>query len=151
VIAGPIRASAAVAVGVIALAGCGSSSKSSSSSAPAITKAEFLAKANAICRAGNARQTAAGAKVGKSPSAAQVKTLVTKVFIPDIQSQINAVRALGAPKGDEATVSGFLNLAQADLDRVKANPLLIVGNASPFHDFAAKAHPYGLTACAQGA
>jgi hypothetical protein len=43
----------------------------------------------------------------------------------------------------------MLNLAQADLDKVKSNPLLLASNTSPFADFASVAHPYGITECAK--
>jgi len=128
-------------------AGCGSSS----SSTPAITKAAFLAKGNAICTQGNATLSAAAAKLGKNPSRAQIVAFVKSTEIPSIQAQIDAIRALGAPSADKATVTNFISLAQADLNRVKSNPLLIASNISPFADFSKVAHPYGLTACAQGA
>ena len=129
-----------------------SSSKSTSSTATtAITKAEFLAKANAICTLGNAQINAAGAKLGKNPSQAQITAFAKSTDVPSMQAQINAIRALGAPSGDQATVTNMLNLAQADLNKVKSNPALLTGNTSPFADFAKIAHPYGLRACAQNA
>jgi len=138
---------AAVLTAALAVAGCGSSS--SSSSAPSITKAQFVAKANAICVAGNAVTTKAAMKLGSNPSAAQILAYTKGTLIPTIQGQINAIKALGAPKGDEATVSSFLALAQADLNKLKANPSLIIkGGPTLFHDFALKAHAYGLTKCA---
>jgi hypothetical protein len=134
----------------LAAAGCGSSSSSSKSTSstttPAITKAAFLAKANAICTAGNKLSNAAGAKLGKSPSQAQVVASVKSVDVPSIQSQIDGIRALGAPAGDQATVTNMLNLAQADLNKVKSNPAVLSGTT--FADFAKIAHPYGLKACA---
>ena len=132
-------------------AGCGSSSKSTSKSTTAITKPEFLAKANAICTKGNAQTAAVGARLGKNPTPAQVAAAVKSSTVPVIQAQINRVRALGAPSGDKAKVTNMLNLAQADLNKVKSNPALLQGNSSPFADFAKIAHPYGLTACARNA
>ncbi len=126
------------------IVGCGSSSK------PAITKTAFVSRANAICTQSNRVTNAAGAKLGKSPTQAQVIGVVKTEFVPSIQSSINSIRALGAPSGDQAKVTNMLNLAQADLNKVKSNPLLLVGNSSPFADFAKVAHPYGLTDCAEG-
>jgi hypothetical protein len=145
-----VAIAATLIVGLSA-AGCGSSSKSTSKSTTAITKPEFLAKANAICTQGNAQNQAVVAKLGKSPTPAQVTASVKSATIPGIQAQINRVRALGAPSGDKAKVTNMLNLAQADLNKVKSNPALLQGNSSPFADFAKIAHPYGLTACARGA
>jgi hypothetical protein len=137
----------AATVTVGAVVGCGSSSSSSSTTA-AITKTAFLAKANAICTQSNNRTNAAGAKLGKNPTRAQVVATVSTKFVPSIQTSITQIRALGAPTGDQATVTKILNLAQADLNKVKRNPLLLVGNHSPFTDFAKIAHPYGLKDCA---
>jgi hypothetical protein len=145
---------AALIVG-LAAAGCGSSSSSSKSTSstttPAITKAAFLAKANAICTQGNKVTNAAAATLGKSPSQAQVVALVKGTDVPSIQTQIDGIRALGAPSGDQATVTNILSLAQADLNKVKSNPTLLAATTSPFANFAKIAHPYGLTACAPNA
>jgi hypothetical protein len=137
---------AAFAIGsALAIAGCGGSSSKSS----AITKSQFVSKANAICAAGNQKTSAAAAKLGNNPSKSQILNYATGVLIPSIQSQIDAIRALGAPPGDQATVSNFMDLAQADLNKLKGNPTLIVtGGPALFHDFAVKAHAYGLTQCA---
>jgi hypothetical protein len=109
----------------LAAAGCGGDNSDSTSTAT-ITKTEFVAKANAVCAAGNK----------------------AKPSVANIQGQIDSVRALGAPSGDEATVTKMLDTAQADLDTVKGNPALLNGKSDPFKDFAALAHPYGLTQCA---
>jgi hypothetical protein len=136
-----VALAAVASVGTIV--GCGSSSK------PAITKTAFLKKGNAICAQGNRVTNAAGAKLGQNPTRAQVIAVVKTKFVPSIQGSINSIRALGAPSGDQAKVTSMLNLAQADLNKLKSNPLLIAGNSSPFADFAKVAHPYGLTACAE--
>jgi hypothetical protein len=131
-----------VSVGTVA--GCGGSSK------PAITKTAFLTKANAICTKGNTVTNAAGAKLGNNPTRAKIIAIVKTEFVPSIQGSISSIRALGAPSGDQAKVTSMLNLAQADLNEVKSNPLLLAGKTSPFASFAKVAHPYGLTACATG-
>ena len=95
--------------------------------------------------------TAVAARLGNSPTPAQVAAAVKSTTIPAIQAQINQVRALGAPSADQATVTNMLNLAQADLNKVKSNPALLQGKSSPFADFAKIAHRYGLTACARNA
>ena len=133
----------------LAATGCGSSSSSTSTttSTTATTKAEFLVKANAICTVGNKTLNKVGAKLGKSPSQAQITAAVKTVYVPSIQAQINGIKALGAPSGDEATVTSMLDLAQADLNKVKADPTLLFGKTDPFANFAKVAHPYGLTRC----
>jgi hypothetical protein len=146
----------AIAAALVAgtAAGCGSSSSksvsnSTTASTPAITKAAFLAKGNAICTRGNARLAAAGAKLGNHPTQAQISAYATGTFVPLIQAQISGIRALGAPPADQTTVTNMLNLAQADLDKVKSNPRLLAAGPGTFADFAKVAHAYGLKACAQ--
>lgn len=134
-----VAAILAVAVGVT---GCGSSSK------PALTKAEFLTKGNAICAAGNKTLESAQRALGEHPSNTQITTYVTGTFVPSVQGQIDAIRALGAPSGEQATVTHMLDVAQEDLNKVKSNPALLGSGANPFANFAALAHPYGLTECA---
>jgi hypothetical protein len=137
---------AALVVGLAV--GCGSSNSSSTASTAALSKPAFLAKANAICKQGSQKQQAAQGALGKEPSQAQVTTYVSNSFAPNVQAQIDGVRALGAPSGDQATVTNMLDIAQADLDKVKSNPALLTGNTDQFANFAKLAHPYGLTACA---
>jgi hypothetical protein len=127
------------------LAGCGSSSK------PKLSKAQFLTQANAICRAGNAKTNAQGATLGAHPTQKQVVDLVEKKFVPEIQAQITSVRALAVQTADKSKLTSMLDIAQSDLDNVKANPAALLSTStSPFHNFAVQARPYGLTECASG-
>ncbi|MGH2967347.1 MAG: hypothetical protein ACRDMH_18465 [Solirubrobacterales bacterium] len=132
--------------------GCGNSTSGSTSttttSTTAISKAQFLVKANAICTLGNKTLNKVGAKLGNNSSQAQITAAVRTAYVPSIQAQINGIRSLGAPSGDEATVTNMLNIAQADLNKIKADPTLLVGKQDQFANFAKIAHPYGLTRCA---
>jgi hypothetical protein len=142
----------------LAAIGCGSSSSSSTTAkatatVPALTKAQFIAQANAICAQGNKTLTASRTALekllgGHSPTLAQVNAYVTSAFAPAIQGQLNAIKALGPPKGEAVLVAKMLAIAQEDLERVKANPTLLAGSNSPFASFVKLVHPYGLTKCA---
>ncbi len=135
---------AALVIG-LGIGGCGSSS-----SKPKLTKDQFLSQANAICSAGNAKTNAQGQALGPHPSQASATRVVQTQFVPEIQTEINSIRALAVQTADKSKLTSMLNLAQSGLNDLKANPALIAANAnsSPFHDFAAQAHPYGLTQCA---
>jgi hypothetical protein len=141
---------AAMLVLVLVAAGCGSSSKSSSTSS--ISKAEFLKKGNAICRKGDQQINQGARKVfpkskGK-PSQAQMTKFAKGTLIPSVQSQIDGIKSLGAPKGDEAKVKAIVTGAQAALDKGKKNPAILVSNKQdPFAKTNKLAHAYGLTAC----
>jgi hypothetical protein len=131
----------------VGAAGCGSSSKTASTpTTPTITKAEFLAKANAICAKADPLLSAAGAKLETQPPKAQVAALVKRTYVPAIEAQVTAIKALGVPAGAQASVTSMLSLAQADLNKLESNPALV--STDVFADFAKVAHPYGLTACA---
>lgn len=142
----------ALSIASLALAGCGSGGRAATATidrtAPAITKGEFVRKANAICAKGNAKNKAAGAKLGAEPAEAQVVAFVKRIEVPAVQAQINALKALGAPPGDEATVAKMLTFAQAGVNAVKVQPTIVTSGANVFARFARVAHPYGLTSCA---
>ena len=148
--AGAGAVAAVVLAGLLA-AGCGSSSSTTSTAAkPAPTKAQFLAQANAICTQGNKKLAGSEKALGSKPSEDDVSSFITGPLKSEVQRQIDAVRALGAPAGEEQTVKQILDLGQKDLDRVTADPkAFIQAKTSPFHDFAAHAHAYGLTACSE--
>jgi hypothetical protein len=147
---------AALVVGVCA-AGCGSSSSSSTSTetTAAISKAEFVAKGNAVCVKGEKAQEAEinayvkkhGLK-NKKPSKAQEAELVKTVLVPNIQSQINGVKALGAPSGEEQQVSSALALSQQTLEKIEANPELAFGKKDTFAAAGKQLHALGLKECA---
>jgi hypothetical protein len=149
-IVSPSRVGAMVIAGLLltglGLAGCGGSGSTASTSTPAITKAAFVTKANAICGKADPLLSAAGAKLSTQPSKTQVAALVRTTYVPSIQTQITQIRALGVPAGEQAVVANMLTLAQADLNKVKSDPALVATDV--FGDFAKVAHPYGLTACA---
>jgi hypothetical protein len=143
---------AMLSIAALDLAACGGGAKAKTAtadtSAPAITKSEFVRRANAICAKGNAENKAAGAKLGSEPAEAQVVAFVRETEVPSVQAQINALKALGAPPGDSAKVSKMLTLAQAAVDAVKAQPTIVTSGANVFARFAQVAHPYGLISCA---
>jgi hypothetical protein len=139
----------------VCVAGCGSSSSTSTETTAAISKAEFVAKGNAVCARGEKAQEAEiNAYVKKNglekkePTKAQEAEIVETVFAPNIQSQIDGVKALGAPSGEEQQVSSALELSQQTLERIEANPELAFGKKSPFAAAGKQLHALGLKECA---
>jgi hypothetical protein len=147
------------AVAAIAIAGCGGGSSSSTTGASgasgaqgaALSKSEFLAKGNAICAKGNREINAAGKKIftqSQPPSQAAEEKFVTGTVIPNVQSQINGIKSLPAPSGDESQVQAVVGAAQSALDKVKQDPSLITQRGSdPFAQANKLANAYGLTKC----
>jgi hypothetical protein len=146
-----------LSVGLV-LAACGSSNNNSTSTTAALTKAEFVKKGNAICKKGNqqinkvANQTFTKKKYpnGPPPKSVQVK-FATDTVIPSIQSQINGIKALGAPKGDETKVNAIITSAQGALDQAKKDPTILLQNGpGPFKQTNKLTNAYGLTVCGSG-
>ncbi len=136
-----------LAVGV---AGCGGGDDSTEAeTSPSLTKSEFIQQANAICAEGNKETDAVFGNFEKGEPKPEAETVIEQEFVPSIQMQIDEVRALGAPEGDEETVEEMLDLAQADLERVESDPGIVINGSEvdQFADFAKIAHPYGLTEC----
>lgn len=134
------------------LAGCGGGGDSSATTT-ALGKGEFLAKANAICARGNKQTDEAFSGLDAKPSSAQVEKAIETGFVPAVQAQIDEIRALDAPEGDEAKVEHMLDLAQEDLDGIRADPIAYAEESDGgkrFANFARLAHPYGMTSCAEG-
>jgi hypothetical protein len=149
-----VAAIAALLLAGLLITGCGSSSTTTTTAT--ISKAEFIAKGNAICVAGNKAQNEGFGKFAKEhglseksePNQAQTAELVETVFVPNIQHQIDAVKALGAPSGEEQQVSEALETAQETLNKVEANPELFTGKQNPFHEAGQMLHALGLVKCA---
>ena len=132
-------------------AGCGSSSSDNSTSTASLTKAEWIAKADAICQAGNAETNAAGKQQfgNQKPSQAQIQQFATATIIPNVESQIAKIQALGAPAGDEQQVNTLISTAKADVEKAKSDPSLVTqGNA--FAEANRLAQQYGLKVCGKG-
>jgi hypothetical protein len=150
---GGLAVAAVFTVGLV-LTACGSSSNSTTSTTAALTKAEFVKKGNAICKKGNQQINQAGKTIfptKQKPTSAQLNKFATAAET-SIQSQINQLKALGAPAGDQAKVTALLATSQANLNKVKQDPTLLTsGNQHPFAAAAKLLHAYGLTACASGA
>jgi hypothetical protein len=156
----------ALAVGLV-VAGCGSSSSSSTStgasgasgatgaSGAPLSKSEFVSQANAVCKQGNAEINKAGQSQfgsGQKPSQADQEKFATDTAIPNIQSQIDGIKALTPPAGDEDQVNAIIAAAQSDLDKAKADPSVLTdqGPSDPFADANKLANAYGLTVCGSG-
>jgi hypothetical protein len=144
----------------LVVAGCGGDDETSTSTSivgatgtggVTLTKEEFLAQANSICKQGSKAidQAAEGLFSGQQPTDAEIEQFA-QILVPGIQAQIDAVRALPAPEGDEETITTFLDESQSALDQVEADPPLLAasGDASPFTESNRLATEYGLTECA---
>ena len=123
----------------------------SSDSAP--TKAEFVEQANAICEASVNEQRAAFKKAiqesaSSSNESAIANKLVTEVMLPANQKQIDELRALEAPNGDEQQIEAILAAMQQGVDAAKEEPpQKFISTEGTLEKGRSLAGAYGLKAC----
>jgi hypothetical protein len=138
-----------LATGLIA-AGCGDDDDDDGGDSEAISQEEFVAQGNALCEEGDAEIEAAAEETFTQgqPTREDEEAFVTDTVIPEIQSQIDGIRDLGAPEGQEDEINGILEDAEAILSDAEADPSLITGDTDPFADIDQRLADVGLTACA---
>jgi hypothetical protein len=147
-----------LAIAVIA-AGCGSSSDNSSSeeSTSSITKAELIKQGDAICAKGNKEGEAEfeeyaeenGLSENKEPTEAQKEELATNILLPSVSGQIEEIRALGAPSGEEEEVSEILDTVEEEIEEGEAEPAGLFESGEPFAEGNKLAREYGFKVCGQ--
>jgi hypothetical protein len=149
---------AALAALALVIAGCGDSDDSTTDSTASLTKAEFVKQGNAICAAGNkeldegfgefAEENNLSQK--KEPTQEQFEEVAEDVLIPGISNQIDKLRALGTPEGDEGEVDQILTGAEEALEEIEDDPALASEEDNgPFGDVNKEAREYGLTTCGE--
>jgi hypothetical protein len=146
---------ATFAVAALALASCGDASGHPGYSpvvSEPLSKVEFLRQADQICNASEAQIEAAADGLvsgpGK-PDPAEVKRVATSIVVPRLQAEIAAIRALGAPPGDEAKVQAILDATQDGVDQIDADPEGLVDGQVPrgLRDAEKLARAYGSQEC----
>jgi hypothetical protein len=128
----------ALTLGLI-VSGCGSD---------AISKDDFVTKANKICADGDTELATASEEVGDAPSEEDLEAFVTDTVVPNIQDQHDAIEDLGAPEGDEDAVDDMLSGLQDGIEAIEADPVgMLTADSDPFADANAAADELGLTDC----
>jgi hypothetical protein len=91
-------------------------------------------------------QSTKGRNEAHSTLAAEVQQFGTGTELPNTQTQVDKIRALGASSGDEDEVNKILDTVQADIDNAKSAGEV---EDSTFADSNALAKQYGLKVCGQ--
>jgi hypothetical protein len=109
-------------VTVAALAGCGGSGDDETVS---LTKKQFVAQANAICRKQNedigAKYDAFLKEHEKQPAtAAETAEFANQVYFANLQLRLEALKELPPPAADEAQITALLDALEADLAKAEA-------------------------------
>ena len=101
------------------LTGCGSED---SSEAVILPKDEYAKKADLICsEAGGEQGKIAAAYFKKHPNAEEID-LVEPAGIPPLEKEIEELRELGLPRGQEAETEAFIEELESALEDLKAEP-----------------------------
>jgi hypothetical protein len=146
---------AVMALAVVA-AGCGSSSDDDSTEgAVALTKAEFIKQGDQICKqAGEDSQAEAEEFADENDfelekaSKEQLEEAIDQVLVPVLNNQVEEIKALGAPEGDEDQVEAILVALEDGSDEVAADPSRAF-EADPLKQAKRLAQGYGFKVCGE--
>lgn len=143
----------------LVLAGCGGGgdkSEGSEVNASSISKAQFVKEANAICKKGSDKMHSDYMAFSNekndnpTPSQAEYKEFVNTVVAPNVTREIDEIRAIGAPKGDEERVEAIIAALEEGLEKTREKPeLALSANREIFAQAIKLATAYGLTVCGE--
>jgi hypothetical protein len=145
----------ALFAGLVA-AGCGGDDddEAAGTTAPSepLSRQEFVIAADAICASGDREieRQAAQTFGNQEPSEEEIEQFATDTIIPNIQSQVDQLRMLVPPEGDEEEVTAILDAAQSGVDEVEQDPSLAAEGSDAggaFTEANNLARDYGLKDC----
>lgn len=121
-----------------------------------VSKAQFTKQANAICAAANREITKISEDFAKEnlseekrPTTAQITELAT-LALPTISRQVDELRALDVPAGDEEEVDAILSAAEGAIEKGEQDPTAIYGaNGGAFAKANQLSADYGLDKCSE--
>jgi hypothetical protein len=129
---------------VLALAACGSSSKNDAPS-----KAEYIASADKICKAGNTVINGLSAKLTNKSTAADLAAFKAAA-VPSLRGQVKSLRALKPPAGDAAKLKAIydqVDAAAGQLDATAPADIPAFFQSDPFAAPNKAAMDYGMKEC----
>lgn len=148
----------------LVLAGCGgdddeetttSASKQATTPVAAVTKADYIAQADAICKAesdaGEAATNAAVEALGTaSPTDEQLATIASDVVLPGLEKQLTALKALPNPEEGAEDVDAIYADLESAIGSAKEDPSILTageGSENPFAGANEKAKAFGMQEC----
>lgn len=140
-----------IITGALALAGCGGGSSTTT-----ITKKEFVQQGNKICNRIHQAQLKAFGKLmkehkgAKSGSPAVQEEMISTIALPGLEEEIEELKALGAPAGDEAKVEEITQAMEKIQKEAEANPANMSLESGAFSQLAKLTAAYGLKVCGEG-
>lgn len=131
---------------MLAFAGCGGSDDEE------ITKAEFIDRADAICKENTEERSAAATAFieehkGEPPKSA-AEEVVLEVALPAVQEELDGLSDLPKPAGEEERIEAILVALERGIERVEADPEKATQRSLGwFREFETLAIEYGFDEC----
>lgn len=124
------------------VAGCGGGS-----SDPALTKAEFIKKADKICEKADETQGGEAIAYQRAHKDATTEKMVSVILLPSVLKQVEDIEALGVPSEDEQTISEFTDGVRAAVKEAEKDPGSVTNDGGPFVEVNKLAGEYGFKNC----
>ena len=146
-------AALAAALSAAVLAACGEESGGVPQPPPSdpLSRVEFLEQADAICHSTEARIEAAAddlLRPGRDPRPGAVERVALTVVVPALETEVRAIRSLGAPAGDEAEVEAILAATERGIAAIGADPRGLADRVpAPLREAERLASAYGSRQC----
>jgi hypothetical protein len=138
----------------VALAGCGGDNGPDDFSpvvSEPLSKVEFLREADRVCFASETQIEAAADDLvtgPDEPDAREVQRVALRIVVPALESEVSAIRAIGAPPGDEREVEAILAATEAGIAAIEADPRALLDGVPPELTRAQRlAEAYGSAQC----
>lgn len=140
---------------LFALSGCGGGGEEQ-----ALTKKQYVNRANAICtRFSNklSRESAAFEERhglnAAAPNQHEREQIILGVLLPNVEERLKELKALPAPKGEEAKVAQILDTLEVAFEEAKRHPVRsaapVAHRGEPFRMAMDMTADYGIWLCGQ--
>ena len=146
---------AALAALAIVVAGCGDSDDDGTDSGEALTKAEFVKQAEAVCAANNKEIDAEFEKFSeennlskkKAPTQEQLEEAADDFLLPIVNDQIDELREIEPPEAQAGAFEALLDEAEAEVEKLEDDPSTL--EEQSFVKVNERARALGLEACGE--
>jgi hypothetical protein len=132
------------------LAGCGGGGSSDGGDVTAgdVSKDEYIAQANKICRESDDEFQKATEDLPDNPSQDEIVATIDDSIVPILRDTLDQLRALEAPQADVDELTGIYDGLQGEIDAVDEDPEKFAGqSANPFEESSAAFTDYGMDDC----
>jgi hypothetical protein len=116
----------------LALSGCGGGEATNEMTTGSMTKAQFLTQGNAICSQVFDEIDRRYGKLSKKSTDAELNEQAQEIVPPLVSRLVGRLRALGAPKGEEARVEKILVALEEGVETAEEDVSTVRGSRGEF-------------------